>query len=131
MDELAELTAQMFLGPPVHVDTVKRIERHLGVSFCPHYVRFVTEIGDGGAGEIGEAGWLDLFGVGSLPRAQAEYERLSPYAAFGGGDSGEVFVFDVAGTVLAVPAPDDAGTAHRQGDFGEFLRRLAAGRLFE
>jgi hypothetical protein len=131
MDEMAELTAQMFLGPPVHVGTVRRIERHLRVSFCPHYVRFVTEIGDGGAGEIGDAGWLELFGVGSLPRAQAEYERLSPCAAFGGGDAGEVFVFDPSGAVLAVPGPDDAGAAHPQGDFGEFLRRLAAGRLFE
>jgi hypothetical protein len=134
MDELHDLTVQMFLGPPVHVDTVRRIERHLGASFCPHYVRFVTEIGDGGAGVVGDDGWLELARVGDLPRFQKEYRELAHVArhtVFGGTGAGEAFAFDPDGRVLAIPhlgAPQDA-IAHR--DFTEFLRRLGQDRVFD
>lgn len=134
MDDLHDLTAQMFLGPPVHVDTVRRIERHLGGRFCPDYVRFATEIGDGGAGLVGEDGWLELSRVGDLPRFQEQFrelEHIAPYTVFGGNGSGESFVFDADGNVLAIShlgGPDDIA---RPGTFIELLRRLAAGKLFE
>jgi hypothetical protein len=134
MDELHELTRQMFLGPPVHVDTVRRIERHLGKSFCPHYVRFVTEIGDGGAGEVGEEGWLELSRVGDLPRFQDEYrelEHVARHTVFGGTGAGEAFAFDADGRVLAIPHIGGREDAILQGDFTEFLRRLGQDRVFD
>jgi hypothetical protein len=134
IDELHELTAQMFLGPPVHLDTVRRIERHLGAAFCPHFVRFVTEIGDGGAGVVGTEGWLELARVGDLPRHQDEYRELphvARHTVFGGSGSGEAFAFRTDGTVLAIPHIGGPEDAIPQGDFAEFVRRLSDNRVFD
>ncbi|MDO5066710.1 MAG: hypothetical protein Q4D96_05485 [Propionibacteriaceae bacterium] len=50
------------LHPPVSIDTVRSYEARRGISLPEPYVRFVTEVGDGGAGR---PGWTtEGFGAG-------------------------------------------------------------------
>lgn len=129
------LVSGMSLGGGTTRERVAEIEREFGVRLPAEYVAFLIET-DGGSGPVGDEGWAIFSSVGELVEANRAYaeegfDQFEGLFLFGSDGGGEAFCFDGDGNVVVaayVSRPEDNVLV---GSFGEFMSRLAAGRLLD
>lgn len=84
------------LGHGIPINSVKSIERELGISFPEGYVDFVT-FSNGATGSIGEYEYIDIWAVEELMTRNRGYgvEEFSPgLLLFGSNGGGLGYAFD-------------------------------------
>ncbi len=133
MNELTKLTSRMELRPPESPEAIAATEQALAVRLPSEYVEFLLAH-NGGEGLVGDHGYARFDPVEDLPANQAElydFDHLAYWVVFGTNGAGEGYAFDEHGEILVVPWLGGREDAIRQGRFPEFLRRCAAGTMFE
>ncbi len=133
MNELTKLTSQMDLRPPASPEAIAATERALRVRLPPEYVEFMLTH-NGGEGLVGDNGYATFDPIEDLPQNQVDLyglDHTEGWIVFGTNGAGEGYAFDERGEVLVVPWIGSREDAIPQGCFAEFIRRCAAGTMFE
>jgi hypothetical protein len=126
--EYSHLEHELSLAGPPDPAQVDFVRRHLGTQAPDDYLAFMTAH-DGAEGAVGR-----IYPALEVARAEdfhPELDHLHGLVMFGDSGGGEVFAFDIGGTVVIIPWIGSARDAIPQGTFTQFLERLVQGRLFD
>jgi hypothetical protein len=120
-DEPTEVTTE---PAGAAIETIRRIERELGITFPDDYVQFM-QYSNGGTIEPGEGGWVILSPIEDLVSDRKIDFELYEGCVFFGSDGGlESYGFDIRTTPVTIVEVDRVAGMQSAIPMGHTLREL-------
>jgi hypothetical protein len=118
------------------LDSIRAVEQQLAAMFPPDYVAFMQE-SDGGEGDVGTDGYIQLWPIGTLVERNDAYQTKDYFPGFvflGSNGGGEAIALQSGATgpeLFLMPFIGSASDALFGGrSFVEFLSAYGSGRVW-